>query len=350
MLGRASAFAAAKFAAAALGAAWFAVSADATDSEAAAKHLRFDWYRVEVAVFRRDGAAALGAARPRLLDAFRLPRLAAPLLEQAPPATGWVLNPRIPPAHTAPVLVSNLPPPIWFGGACAQASWTPPAAASARDPCLWHPPPAADLEAYFPDEPSHGLPIPNLPPEEPADALVAEEPPAEDLRSTLVERLEQAFAQHENQLLDTSYMWKRATPDLAALLPPLRQRFDLLAAGGWHQPVPPRDQPFPLLAQFGPADSSAPSVLEGTFAVTLGRYLHFEARLLLRPAQDGAALLLEKRRMRSGERHYLDHPAFGVIVSIKPVELPDELLALAEDLDALDETLGAYPANGEGPF
>jgi len=342
MLGRASAFAAAKFAAAALGAAWFAVDADATDSYAAAKHLRFDWYRVEVAVFRRDGAAA----RPRLLDAFRLPRLAAPLLEQAPPDAGWVLNPRTPPAHTAPVLVSNLPPPIWFGGACAQASWTPPAAASARDPCLWNRPATADLEAYFPDETSLGLPIPNLPPEEPADALAAEEPPAEDLRAALVERLEQAFAQHENQLLDTSYVWKRATPDLAALLPHLRQRFDLLAAGSWHQPVPPRDQPFPLLAQLGPADSSTPFVLEGSFNVTLGRYLHFEARLLLRPAPNDAALLLEKRRMRSGERHYLDHPAFGVIVSIKPVELPGELLALAEDLDALNETLGADPASG----
>lgn len=342
MLGKAPAFAAARFAAAncaaaILGAACFAVGVHAADAEDATKHLRFDWYRVEVAVFRRDGA--LGAARPRLLDAFRLPRLTAPLLEQAPPDTGWVLNQRIPPAHTAPVFVSNLPPPVWFGGECAQAFWTRLATASAHDPCLWHPPPAADLEARFPDEATRGLQIPGLPPEEPAGVALAEEPPPEDLRAALVARLEEAFAQHENHLLATSYLWNRKTPDLAAVLPPLRRRFDLLAAGSWHQPVPPRDQPFPLLALLGPADSSTPLVLEGSFNVTLGRYLHFEARLLLRLAPDSAALLSEKRRMRPGERHYLDHPAFGVIVSIKPVELPSELLALAEDLDALDETL-----------
>lgn len=320
------------FAAATLGAACFAVNAHAADGEAAAKHLRFDWFQVEVAVFRRDDA--LDAAQPRLLDAFRLPRLAVPLRERAPPATGWVFNRRNPPAPSTPIFVSNLPPPAWFGGECAQAFWTSQDAAATRDPCLWHPPPPADLEAYFPDEASRGLRIPDLPSQDPANPLPAEAPPTEDLRAALAAHVEEAFAQHENQLMDTSYMWQRATPRLAAVLPPLRQRFDLLAAGSWHQPVPPRNQPFPLLAQLGPADSSTPFVLEGSFNVTLGRYLHFEARLLLRRAQGGAALLLEKRRTRAGERHYLDHPAFGVIVAITPVELPDELLALAEDLDA----------------
>ena len=346
MFSKAPACAAAQFAAATLGTACFAANAHADDAEAAAKHLRFDWFRVEVAVFRRDGA--LGAAQPRLLDAFRLPRLAAPLLEHAPPATGRVLNPRNPPAPSTPTLVSNLPPPAWFAGECAQAFWTPQDAATTRDPCLWHPPPPADLEAYFPDEASRGLPIPDLPPLAPTGPLPAEPPPDEDLRGALAARVQEAFAQHENQLIDTSYMWERATPRLAALLPPLRRRFDVLAAGSWHQPVPSRNQPFPLLALLGPADSSAPPVLEGSFNVTLGRYLHFEARLLLRLAQGGAALLLEKRRARTGERHYLDHPAFGVIVAITPVELPDELLALAEDLDAFDETSGADPRIGEG--
>jgi hypothetical protein len=34
--------------------------------------------------------------------------------------------------------------------------------------------------------------------------------------------------------------------------------------------------------------------------------------------------LREQRRMRSGELHYLDHPKFGVLARIDPVQAPDE--------------------------
>jgi hypothetical protein len=90
--------------------------------------------------------------------------------------------------------------------------------------------------------------------------------------------------------------------------------------------------------------------LEGHVAVTVGRYLHLAATLWYHadnlglapvplpisilanraqpPSQVDARLhmvLHESRRMRSGDLHYLDHPKFGVIVRIDPIEIPDEL-------------------------
>ena len=323
--------------AAALAATCLGTAALAANPEAAEEHLRFDWYRIEVAVFRRGGDEPLGVARPRLLDAFRMPRFAAPLVEQTPPNAGWSMGERPPLAADAPVLVSDLPPPAWFGGPCAGPRWLPSRRGPARDPCLWHAPPDADLERYLPDEPSSPWRIPNLPPDALANPSPAEEPTPPDLRAELLERLAEAFTAHEQQLFETSYEWQLSTPGLATVLPRLRRRFDVLAAGSWHQPVPAREQPFPLLVQLGEAESAAPFVLEGSFGVTLGRYLHFEARLLLRLAPDTTALLAEKRRMRSEELHYLDHPAFGLLVYATPVELPEDLLALLEDLAALDD-------------
>jgi hypothetical protein len=32
----------------------------------------------------------------------------------------------------------------------------------------------------------------------------------------------------------------------------------------------------------------------------------------------------QRRRMRSGELHYLDHPALGILVLVEPRELPAE--------------------------
>ena len=34
--------------------------------------------------------------------------------------------------------------------------------------------------------------------------------------------------------------------------------------------------------------------------------------------------LTQTRRMRSGELHYLDHPLFGLLVQVRPYELPVE--------------------------
>ncbi len=137
--------------------------------------------------------------------------------------------------------------------------------------------------------------------------------------------------------------------------------FQVLLHGRWLQPVPPREAPEPMLVQAGRRYGDV-RALEGTVAVTLGRYLHFQTNLTYRepllghapvdrtlpppellgvaagqaPRMPDAALLGEtsgymllttSRRMRSGELHYLDHPKLGVLVRIHPVEIPESLSA-----------------------
>lgn len=205
------------------------------------------------------------------------------------------------------------------------------------------------MEAYFPDDALPGWRVPRLPPDELTRPAADDEPAPGALRAQLLAQVQANFAAYEAGLLETSYEWRRETAALAPTLPALRRRFDVLAAGSWHQPVPPREQPFPLLVQLGDADAAAPLLLEGSFTVTKGRYLHFEARLLLRLGEDEAALLAQKRRMRPDELHYLDHPAFGLLLHATPLNVPDELRTLVEDLDAPSATLDA-DATGAGGF
>ena len=86
-----------------------------------------------------------------------------------------------------------------------------------------------------------------------------------------------------------------------------------------------------------------PIDLEGTIRVSVNRYLHVEFDLLNRVKQSipyssyeqsfgddlmqqpqGYSLyrMQDKRRMRSGELHYIDHPLMGVLIKITPYELP----------------------------
>lgn len=92
-----------------------------------------------------------------------------------------------------------------------------------------------------------------------------------------------------------------------------------------------------------------PSVLDGILRVTLARYLHLEAELSLQKklpevtisdnpfsALDNESersnlekqgiiyLNQDRRRMRSNELHYIDHPVLGILIQITPYELPEE--------------------------
>jgi len=135
----------------------------------------------------------------------------------------------------------------------------------------------------------------------------------------------------------------------------------VLWRGHWLQPVPPRESPQPLLLQVGELPGQYYE-LEGSIEVTVNRYLHVHARLwYLDPAQLASPtidplevpvelaattppqymLLDDKRRMRSGLLHYLDHPKLGVLVRIDPVAVPPELQALADKVSAaLADTQG----------
>jgi hypothetical protein len=64
-----------------------------------------------------------------------------------------------------------------------------------------------------------------------------------------------------------------------------------------------------------------PPVLDGTLRVYLSRYLHADVDLVYhRENVETPFRLATSRRMRSGELHYLDHPVFGVLIKVIPLE------------------------------
>ena len=102
--------------------------------------------------------------------------------------------------------------------------------------------------------------------------------------------------------------------------------------------------------------------LEGTIRLVRERFLHLDIDLVLSkpqaaylPGQAGATTgpvyeLKETRRVRSGERHYFDHPYLGVIANVVPYE-PPELPVPVETIrmEGSDPSVvGETPAPGTG--
>jgi hypothetical protein len=84
---------------------------------------------------------------------------------------------------------------------------------------------------------------------------------------------------------------------------------------GWTQPGFARNAaPFLPLNAFVPASSG----LTGEVALSLGRYLHLTLDLAYTGSDSQRYVLRQSRRMRSNERHYIDHPKFGVIAVVTP--------------------------------
>ena len=98
--------------------------------------------------------------------------------------------------------------------------------------------------------------------------------------------------------------------------------------------------------------NTSPSILEGILRVTLSRYLHLEAELTFRnKAPDivkndnpfseldnekvrseiqklGVIHLKQKRRrIRSNELHYIDHPVLGILINITRYEKQEDMIA-----------------------
>jgi hypothetical protein len=94
------------------------------------------------------------------------------------------------------------------------------------------------------------------------------------------------------------------------------RNYQTIAHFGWTQPGYARND-----ARFTPVESligSSTSGLTGRIALARGRYLHLTLDLSL-SAEDGQRYQLQQtRRMRSNERHYIDHPKFGVVALITP--------------------------------
>ena len=104
------------------------------------------------------------------------------------------------------------------------------------------------------------------------------------------------------------------------------------------------------------ATKTMPSVLEGILRVTLARYLHFEAELTLQEKlpevkitdnpfsvldnendrekikkQGVIHLKQDRRRIRSSELHYMDHPVLGMLINITPYEKPEAQVTIKKN-------------------
>ena len=304
------------------GAVLLSLLASVTAAQTPEDYLQHRWYQLEVVLFEQVDENDTGAAPAKVIEAMRYPRLAMPLAERPPPADASLpVGARLPVDDAVPLVVSNLAPPIWYAGECAAASWRPTPDVP-HDPCLARR--DVDLEAMFPDDPFAHRVYEGPPDEE-------EEEEAPDPRQLALDALNAALEDYERTLTETSYVWHRRTPTLAPTLRRLRRGRTVIAAGGWHQALPPRDAPQPLVVQVGTPDAQRRFPLEGWFSVTVGRYVHFRAYLLYRLADGGTAVFNESRRMRSNEVHYLDHPALGILALVRPVETPSELNRLIDE-------------------
>ena len=189
-------------------------------------------------------------------------------------------------------------------------------------------------------------------------AAVLNPPPAIDPRLAphpLLDLLSTA-ARQQQALRRESYRWlPQRTHTLGAQARRLRNTpgLDIIWHGRWLQPVPSRaaGEPLMLAAQATPSQGR----LSGTLQITLGRFLHFGAKLWLEQAigkpcpksseeqppraevascdnpdprsrqleGEAAAIpymrLDQTRTMRSGELHYIDHPRMGVLVRVDPI-------------------------------
>jgi hypothetical protein len=93
------------------------------------------------------------------------------------------------------------------------------------------------------------------------------------------------------------------------------RNFQPLAHFGWTQPGYPRnDARFLSVQPLVPGSSG----LLGQIALSRGRYLHLTLDLVYQGEEGQRYVLRQTRRMRSNERHYIDHPKFGVIALVTP--------------------------------
>ena len=139
-------------------------------------------------------------------------------------------------------------------------------------------------------------------------------------------------------LASSSFIWHTEKLGFVSTATRLRRGgYQIVGHGMWLQPVPDRGAANSLLLQLGERDDSGLYEVEGTIAVTRGRYLHIDVQLWkndlgpLIGERHSFIELRESRRMRSREVHYLDHPVLGMLVKIVPADVTE----LAEEVSEL---------------
>lgn len=107
---------------------------------------------------------------------------------------------------------------------------------------------------------------------------------------------------------------------LTAAAEALRRRgYQPLWHQAWIQPPGDRDGVvLPVLAALG--QGKATSGLGGALSLTRGRFLHLGLELEWQPGPELEAVLSQRRRIRSGEEHYFDHPRLGALALVTPLD------------------------------
>ena len=307
-----------------LAAALLAVAAGSVGAREAEDFLTERWYRLELILFERGPA---DATVRRLHEATAYPQGIIAMTNARPEGGTVAFAPELQVDNEYAAFFADMPPPLWLVGDCVAPHWAPPHGWSDQvgplphDPCRPRPPEPLLGLADGPGEPGSA-----------ADTLG--EPLEAPTRQLAMDAVTEAFAGYERSLLGSSYEWQPGVQVLGTAAARLRRRFNVVAAGAWHQPLPARDAPQPLLIQVGEAEVGGRFDVEGWIAVTVQRFVHFRVHLTVGIDPDALALVSESRRLRSGEVHYLDHPVLGIIVHAEPVAIPQQLREQAEQLDA----------------
>ena len=282
------------------------------------------WVRVEMIAFARDDT---GAAPVHLVEHLQLPnqaiaRVVAPPEEPlhgcgygpTPPALPPLLTPAGRPER--PAWMKPIPHPDCEGigeqPVEPRTYWPAiPVTAFGND---FH---SAALHACFEDGRAPRFP--------PATRAVAE-PDEETLAQWKVQELAQT---HYEALREATLQGWSALRSLQGVRDTLARRFRVLAGGAWQQRAEPPRSATSMLVQLGPQSADGRHEIEGTLRMTARPYPQFEVLLTRALPGGGLALMQENRRLADGELHYLDHPAFGLLVQIDPIEEPPELGASA---------------------
>jgi len=116
--------------------------------------------------------------------------------------------------------------------------------------------------------------------------------------------------------------------------------YRVMAHKAWRQPARKRMDSVPY--EFAPAAGDG---LTGAIMLVRERFLHLDIDLALARSDGSYAdvpvyTLQEKRRVRSGELHYFDHPRFGVIAEVTPWEVPEPAVTEPLPLPAGSEAAG----------
>lgn len=116
-------------------------------------------------------------------------------------------------------------------------------------------------------------------------------------------------------------------PYLQSVVAPLLENdgnHRVLARAHWQQTVDSGPKPSSKPVRIA---STTSDELEGAIRFSMSRYLHLDVNLLFRAksADDPAPAVYrisEQRRVKSQETQYFDHPRFGALVRVMPVEKP----------------------------